>query len=319
MNGYATLDSGCALIRLPTRTHIELCGADRQLFLHNLCTNDVKRLQPGTGCEAFITNVQGKTLGHVLVFAGATSLALETVADQGEPLIAHLDRYLITEDVQIADRSAEWSQLAVAGGTAAEVLKQCGLDVPSTPLHHRDGLLSGIPVSVRNVDMISAPCFFVQTKREALEELVESFREQGGTECGPDVLETARIEHGWPRFGVDISERNLPQEINRNERAISFTKGCYLGQETVARIDALGHVNRLLVGLRFDGQEVPATGMKLSDGEREVGEVTSATRSPRLAVPLALAFIRHEYADVGTQLQSAVGQAEVIELPIAGS
>ena len=316
MTTYATLSDGCAFILLPARTHIELHGADRRQFLHNLCTNDIKALQPGAGCEAFMTSVQGKTLGHILVFSGAESLALDTVPDQGEPLIRHLERYLITEDVQITDRSTEWSELAVAGSKASDVLKQCGLDVPVAPLNHIDGLIDGHAVSVRRVDMITAPCFLLQTAGNDQVVLIEKLRGHGATECNADVLETARIEQGWPCFGVDITERNLPQEINRNERAISFTKGCYLGQETVARIDALGHVNRLLVGLRFDGKEIPVPGTKLLDGEKEVGEVTSTTFSPRLDAPLALAFVRHEHADVGTILQSALAPATVIAVPI---
>ncbi len=319
MNGYPIFTDGCAFIRLPARTHIELLGADRQQFLHNLCTNDIKGLQPGTGCEAFITSVQGKTLGHILVFSGKESLVFDTVPDQGEQLIPHLDRYLITEDVQITDRSTEWSELAVAGSKANDVLKQCGLDVPMAPLNHIDGLIDGHAVSVRQVDMTSAPCFFLQTASNEQVVLINKLREYGATECNADVLETARIEHGWPCFAVDISERNLPQEINRNEQAISFTKGCYLGQETVARIDAMGHVNRLLVGLRFDGEEIPPPGTKLLDGEKEIGEVTSATLSPRLDAPLALAFVRHQLADIGTQLQSEIGLAQIIALPLAGS
>jgi folate-binding protein YgfZ len=316
MTTYATLSDGCTFIRLPARTHIELLGADRQQFLHNFCTNDIKGLQPGTGCEAFITSVQGKTLGHILVFSGTESLALDTVPNQSEPLIRHLDRYLITEDVQIADRSTEWLELAVAGSNATHVLRQCGLDVPVAPLNHIDGRIDGHAVSVRWVDMITAPCFFVRTAGNDQVVLIEKLREHGATECKADVLETARIEQGWPCFGVDITERNLPQEINRNERAISFTKGCYLGQETVARIDALGHVNRLLVGLRFDGKEIPVPGTKLLAGEKEVGEVTSATFSPRLGAPLAIGFVRHEHANVGAELQSVLGLAIVITLPI---
>ena len=319
MTGYEMLAEGCVFFRLPARTHIELLGADRHQFLHNLCTNDVNSLQPGTGCEAFLTTVQGKTLGHVLVFAGKESLALDTVPVQGERLITHLDRYLITEDVQITDRSADWSELAVAGNQATHVLKQGGLDVPLVPLHHTDGALAGHAVSVRSVDLITAPCFFLQTERNAQEELIKNLITWGATECSAEVLETARIEHGWPCFGVDISDRNLPQEINRNEQAISFTKGCYLGQETVARIDALGHVNRLLVGVQFEGADVPVPGTKLRDGEKEVGAVTSATLSPRLAAPLALAIVRHEHASVGTILQSEVGSATVVALPIDGS
>jgi folate-binding protein YgfZ len=125
----------------------------------------------------------------------------------------------------------------------------------------------------------------------------------------------ARIEAGVPLFGRDITADNLPQEIGRDQVAISFTKGCYLGQETVARIDALGHVNRQLVGVRFEGNEVPAVGTKLTAEGKEVGQVTSAAWSPKLAAPLAIALVRRGHAKAGTRLTSASGDAVIVVLP----
>jgi folate-binding protein YgfZ len=121
------------------------------------------------------------------------------------------------------------------------------------------------------------------------------------------------LEAGWPWYGVDITEDNLPQEVNRNEQAISFTKGCYLGQETVARIDALGHVNRRLAGLRFDADDLPRPGLELRIDGKGVGTVTSAAWSPRWDRPIALALLRQKPSAVGTRLASDVGEAEVID------
>jgi folate-binding protein YgfZ len=126
----------------------------------------------------------------------------------------------------------------------------------------------------------------------------------------------ARIESGMPLFGVDFHEDNLPQEVGRDAESISFTKGCYLGQETVARIDALGHVNQRLVGVRFSGNEVPQAGTELSFGGAKVGRVTSAAWSPRLSAPLALAMVRREANAVGTKLESPFGAAEIVALPL---
>jgi len=134
--------------------------------------------------------------------------------------------------------------------------------------------------------------------------------------CGLDAVETCRIESGMPKYAVDITDANLPQEINRNEQAISFTKGCYLGQETVARIDALGHVNRLLVGVKMESSTVPESGVELTVGEKVVGKVTSSTYSPALKLPLALAFVRREHATDGTKLTLEAGTAEVCSLPV---
>jgi folate-binding protein YgfZ len=141
----------------------------------------------------------------------------------------------------------------------------------------------------------------------------------GATPCDPDAFHAARIEWGFPLFGIDISDKNLPQEVARDALAISFVKGCYLGQETVARIDALGHVNKTLVGVRFDGHTVPATGLELSASGNKVGEVASATWSPRLKAPLALAYVRRGSNTPGTRPTSSAGNAEVVALPIASA
>jgi folate-binding protein YgfZ len=138
-------------------------------------------------------------------------------------------------------------------------------------------------------------------------------RGAGAIECGPAAIDAFRIEAGMPLYGRDITIENLPQEVNRNAQAISFTKGCYLGQETVARIDALGHVNRLLVGVRIAGKQVPSDGAELTIDGKAVGHVTSAAFSPRLGKAVALAYVRTTSAKPGTRLQSAAGEAEVVE------
>jgi folate-binding protein YgfZ len=145
----------------------------------------------------------------------------------------------------------------------------------------------------------------------------------GAVPAAMDAFEIARIEAGIPFYGLDISDKNLPQEVNRDAQAISFTKGCYLGQETVARIDALGHVNRVLVGVRFAGTVPPPTGTEVfpadgqgSEGKSTIGAVTSAAYSHRLGAPLALAYVRRGHNQTGTQLGSPIGPAQVISLPL---
>jgi folate-binding protein YgfZ len=128
---------------------------------------------------------------------------------------------------------------------------------------------------------------------------------------GREAFEAARIEAGFPMFGHDITENNLPQEVSRNGRAISFTKGCYLGQETVARIDALGHVNKTLVGLRYLVSQVPKVGATILNGDEPVGTVTSATWSPKHEAPMALGYIRRGFNTPGTRLASHIGPTEV--------
>ena len=143
-----------------------------------------------------------------------------------------------------------------------------------------------------------------------------SRRPRGLLVGAPEAFAAARIEAGFPLFGVDFNEENLPQEVGRDVQAISFTKGCYLGQETVARIDALGHVNQRLVGVRFVGSDMPAGGLELTRDGRIVGSVTSAAFSPKFGLPIALAMVRRESNSPGTRLDSAIGECEVVSLPV---
>jgi folate-binding protein YgfZ len=166
------------------------------------------------------------------------------------------------------------------------------------------------------VEFAGPAAYFVQAAASDADAICGEFLKPGAIRCGPAAVDTARLECGTPLFGIDVTDDNLPQEVNRDALAISFTKGCYLGQETVARIDAVGHVNRLLVGLRFSGSAIPAAGAPLLATGQPIGHVTSAAWSPRLNAPLALAYVRRNSAKPGTQLSSDSASAEVIQLPL---
>jgi folate-binding protein YgfZ len=155
----------------------------------------------------------------------------------------------------------------------------------------------------------------VDLRPETLSACLSELRDRGYLPVDSQAFTTARIEAGVPLLSVDFDEHNFPQEVDRNREAISFTKGCYLGQETVARIDALGHVNQKIVGVRFAGTEVPAVGTELFKDGANVGKVSSAAFSPRFQAPLALAMVRREANSAGTRLESAAGIGEVIALP----
>ncbi len=282
---YETLVSGKGQVELKDWTTVTMTGADRQTLLHNLCTNDINRLSAGESCEAFCTNVQGKIVAHVFVFALEDRLELLTVPGQAESLMSHLDRYIIREDVTLADSTREstedFSWTFVGGNETASK--------------------AGLPGR-----------------------FVKGGGDQKGIDraaCCQEAWEALRIEAGLPLFQVDFEETHLPQEVNRDEQAISFNKGCYLGQETVARIDALGHVNRKVVLLKFEGETVPPVGVELSiagknDAGKSVGRVTSSCWSPRLAAPLALAMVRRGSNELKTlletSLESDLGTATVI-------
>jgi len=309
------LATGAGLVDFGDRTLVELTGADRARFLHNLCTNDVLKLPPQAGCEAFLTNVQGKILAHVLVFTETESLVLETVAEQGPSIVKHLDRYLVRERVVLADRTDDWAEWFLAGPRAPQVLERlCGPLVPQQPWTSAQADIAGQAVCLRRVDIVGPSGFLIVGPRVAAAAIGDALVAAGATPVGPAAFEVARIEAGFPLYGRDITERNLPQEVARDDRTISFRKGCYLGQETVARIDALGHVNQLLVGLRFSGSEVLSPGLELFADAAKAGYVTSAAFSPRQQCGIALAYIRRGHHAPGTRLDWPEGTAEVISL-----
>lgn len=316
---YRALIEGVGLVDLSGRTQIELTGEDRASFLHNLSTNEIRKLAVGRGCEAFLCNAQGHTLAHAFVFCLPDSLVLDTVPSQGERLLAHLDRYLIREKVELHDRSGEWGELLLAGPEAQRVLQALGIQtIPSERLSGGEVELDGRTVSLwRVVDFIGPAGVLLTCRQDDLAPLWERLRDAGARPCGQQAAEAARIEAGFPEYGVDINDRNLPQEVARDSLAISFVKGCYIGQETVARIDALGHVNKTLVGVRFAGSDLPPRDTRLSADGNEVGKVTSAAFSPRLDAPLALAYVRRGHNAPGTRLDSPLGEAEVVALPLS--
>ncbi len=169
---------------------------------------------------------------------------------------------------------------------------------------------------MRRVDLTGPDGFEISAEAADLPAVRDALAAAGAEPCAAVAFEAARIEWGFPLFGRDISEKNLPQEVARDARAISFVKGCYLGQETVARIDALGHVNRTLVGVRFSSNGAPTPGMELTSDGATAGTVTSASYSPQLRAPMALAVVRRGKNTPGTRLQSAAGDSEVVALPV---
>jgi folate-binding protein YgfZ len=317
---YQALTAGVGLVDAADRTWIEVTGDDRARFLNGFCTNDVVRLQVGQGCEAFFTNVKGRILGHAFVFCESERLIIDGVPGQAARIVDHLDRYLIREDVQLHDRSSGVNQWLVGGGRAADLLRQLlGDQLPVAPLTLTRCEIASMPVCVRRVPMLIEPAWLIACAGRDAPQVSAALTHAGATPCAWHVYDQARVEAGFPHYGQDISDDNLPQEVNRDAQAISFTKGCYLGQETVARLDALGHVNRLLYGLCWETGRGPAAGEAVIVAGRAVGQVTSSVTSPRLQTPFCLAYIRREHARVDQRLETEHGVGVVVQLPLARS
>jgi folate-binding protein YgfZ len=309
---YSALVSGCGVADLGERTQLEVLGKDRALFLHNLCTQEIRRRKSREGCEAFFLDVQGRILFHACLFVSLDSIAIESAAGMAGPLTAHLDRYLIREDVRIEDRSSDWGQLYCGGPGAAAVLAAAGASqLPQGSLEHAWIDLEGHSVSLRARALTDQPGYCLVGPRAAMPVLRQRLLACGARLVGRAALEAARIEALVPFLHQDFPEKTLPQEVGRDAACICFTKGCYLGQETVARIDALGHVNRHLAGIVFMGADVPPPATEVLAAGSMVGRVVSSAFSPPRGTAVGLAYLKRGHHAQETVLESRLGPCRV--------
>jgi folate-binding protein YgfZ len=307
---YAALTDAVAVLDLSFRGRFCLTGADRQRFLNGQVTNNVKDLQPGQGCYAAIVNHKGKMQGDLLIHALAAELLLDCEPGMAVTLAPRLEKFVVADDVQIVNVEPHYGLLSVQGPKAAETVAACGLGItlPTTAFHSvvvNDPALGELCVA--NVPRLGTTAFDLFVPVAALgpmlEKLLVAAAKNGGRACGWQALETARIEAGIPRFPVDMDETNLPPEAGLDRSAISYSKGCYTGQEVIARIRTYGQVAKTLRRLRLEKlPESPVKGMKLYAGEKEAGYLTSAIFSPANQAPMALGYVRREHHKPGTKL-----------------
>lgn len=305
---YRAATAGAVVFDVSDRRQIELSGKDCRSFLHNFCTNDIKRLQPGQGCEALMTNAKGRILAHIFVFATDSSLWIEAGPGDDAPLTDHFEHFLFREDVHVVARTSQYGELLVSGSESSELLARICAGVRSLgPLEHVMGEHAGQPLVVRRVDLLHAIGYLLSIDRTRLVDLWTDLVSQGARPGGAEAFHAARIEAGFPLYGLDLTVDNLAQEAGRTERAISFTKGCYLGQEPIARIDAHGHINRQLCRLRIDAEIAPESGTSVKTPEgNEIGTVTSAARIPGEARSVALACLRVSHSQPGAPLELVI-------------
>jgi len=312
--------AGWVWFELTGQTQLVLTGPDRQKFLHNFCTNDIKGLSPNVGCEAFITTLQGKLLGQVTVWNGATELTLLGPPGQSARILKHLSKYHINEDLEIADVSLRRSTLLLAGTEVEQGLQAVlGEERPweagtTGSLSQQQVNLGTHPIWIRREEWLGRPSYGLTIGVEGVgllrERVVAAGRGLWGVEAGPELFDWLRIGAGYAWHGVDLDESNLAQEASRTTQAIHFRKGCYLGQEPIARIDALGHVNQQIRRVVLAGEEVPETGSELltmDEPPRPAGKLTGAVRNPAGEGVKGLAMIRRGHERPGTKLRVACG------------
>jgi folate-binding protein YgfZ len=259
-----------------------------------------------------------------VVYADADAYWLDLEPGLASSLISALDFFLIADDVELTDVTTEWGLLSLQGPDAAELLMlACGQELPSLPRYfHTTCRLGGQDARLMARSHTGEDGYQLLAPMTALPALWEALWEHRHVcewrAVGLDALEILRIEAGVPVFGRDMTEDTIPVEANLTD-AISYTKGCYVGQEVIARLDARGHVNRRLMGLRLEGDALPQPGDVIVSPEREVGWVTSAAFSPALQQPIAMGYIRREVNAPGTELSvqsnGAALVGNVVELP----
>jgi folate-binding protein YgfZ len=326
-SGHTALTTTAGVLDLGARGRLCLLGADRANFLHGQVTNDIKRLATGRGCRALLVTNKGRIQGDLDVWNLGDELLLDFEPGETDRVRGRLEKFLVADDVQIVDVTPHYGLLSVQGPHAAEVVAALNLfpEMPPQPwmlAAANDPALG--QVYAMNLPRLGTAGFDlfipVATAGAVLDRLVAAAKRVGGGVCGMEAFEVARVEAGVARFGAELDETVLPPEAGLDAAAVSYSKGCYIGQEVLNRIRTIGHVNRALVGLRIDDNTapLPVKGDKLLADGKEVGVITSAVKSPRLGAAIAMGYVRRERTAPGTRLTLACGSTmRVTPIPFA--
>jgi aminomethyltransferase len=313
---FAALRSTCGVYALPQRVKIRLTGSDRVRWLNGMVTNNIRDLAQNHGVYAFLLNPQGHILADLVAFHRGESLLVESDHVQLAKILATFDHYIIMDDVEVADVSDSLASIGVTGPKSSVVLAAAGIQLHRSPARRvADSAWQGIPISVVRGGDDDLPSFEIWVAPEQVVKLREALQNAGATLVGQNALELYRVALGIPLYGKDIRERDLPQETEQ-QRALNFSKGCYVGQEIVERIRSRGNVHRKFTGFKIDGA-APAVGTKIQWQGKEVGEITSSALIPGPVgeQSVALGYLRRELAGPGKDLEIAGSRVTVSELP----
>jgi folate-binding protein YgfZ len=297
---------------IAARRQIAVTGADRASFLQGLLTNDISSLTSGRGCYAAWLTPQGRMLTDLHVLESGDMILLDVPADDAEQTAERLEQFHFTEDVQIASLADSLRATWLHGPGASQILETlAGGDgrrfADWGDYQNARVELAGVPVVVARIDQIGVPGYVVYAGVDHENAVMTALAGAGAVAASASTLEAARIEAGYPVFGVDMTTDTIPLEAGIENRAISLTKGCYVGQEVIIRVLHRGHgrVARKLVGLRIEGP-VPQRGETIFAGDRQIGTVTSAAESPRSGAA-ALGYVHREFTADGTEVQVGTG------------
>ncbi len=317
---FQALLSGCGVYDLSWHAKIVVTGGDRVRWLNGMVTNNVRDLAPGHGVYAFMLNAQGRIQADLYAFQRRDSLLVDTERRQLEKVLQLFDRYIIADDVEIADVSDKLTALGLTGPESRHVLERACIAVPDLKhLRFADVAWKEKTITLLRSGEEARESWQVWIAPEHVSELWGALLKAGARPIGTTALNLFRISRGIPQFGVDIRERDLPQETGQT-RALNFTKGCYLGQEIVERIRSRGAVHRKFTAFVVEGT-LPEPGAKIlaasEKEEKEVGEITSSAILPLPGGdrPVALGYLRREA--VGKDLHAGTAKLKPTSLPIA--
>jgi folate-binding protein YgfZ len=319
--GYAALRDGAGLIERTDTGRIALSGADRRSYLQGLLTNDIEALTAGTGCYAAMLTAQGRMITDMRVLELGDAIQLDVPRALTRTVYDHLDRFVFSEDVRVEDVTEARAEIGVYGPRALEVLVNAAIEGGApAELHGITRIrIAGVDARLVRSDDFGVPGYGIIVDAAHAGAVMAALADAGGVPVEDSDLETVRVESGRPRFGADLDTDVIPLEAGLEARAISRSKGCYVGQEVIVRVQDRGHgkVARRLVGLTFDAAAaIPERGAPIEASERAIGRVTSAVWSPLLARPIALGYVHRDFVASGTHvLVGGSGQASVTDLP----
>ncbi len=316
---FNALLSDCGVYDLGWRAKIVLTGSDRVRWLNGMVTNNVRDLAARHGLYAFLLNPQGHILADLYAYNRGDSLLVDTDQSQLEKVVSIFDKYIIMDDVEVANVSDKLTAIGIAGPKAREVLRGAGFEVPELePLQFVDLTWQQVGLTLVRGDNPSVESFEFWLAPANVTSLWEALVKASAKPVGTSALDLLHMAAGIPRYGRDIRERDLPQETEQ-QRALHFSKGCYIGQEIVERIRSRGNVHRKFTGFETDSP-LPAPGTKVQVEGKDLGEITSAASLPIASGErrVALGYIRREVALPGKQVMIGEAKARVAELPFGG-
>jgi folate-binding protein YgfZ len=316
--GYLAVREAAGVTDRSSRGKVAVTGADRAGFLHGLLTHEVVGLSKGGGNHACITDPRGATQADLHVYHWGDRFVLETEAGLQGPVMAFLNRFLIADDAALTDVTDDFAIVGVHGPKAVDIVASRGGKLPSLPLHHHhEGEVGGVPVRIVRRGYTGQPGLDLWTTPDAAPHLISEMVAAGARKVKEEALETLRVEAGVPRYGHDLDASVAPPEGGLPHTG-SYSKGCFIGQEMLAKMHNLGKPRRYLVGLLVPG-DPPAPGTPLLSGDEEVGKTKSSVRSPRLGA-IALASVRRGSEVPGGALALPDGRGAVVtSLPFEGS